>query len=251
MSQSGSEPIRRNLLLVSTIFIIYFVAGGELKGSVNTGIVPIDLQREWILGLAAWIWFGYAYIRYDLAYKNLDKNFKTICEKENALDKLLIASVHKYQSSRHCKKALPKCRFVAGSPSVKLLLIQEGDLEHTEITDAVTGKQVKPTSLRLLGRWVLEFRYSDADSGEAVTTHAAVSFLNAPFWRLHVIWKLLTTQHLFTERYMPIAYAHVAFYVAASFLLVDGLSYLASGPLVDALMQGWSFLRNAIQLLVS
>lgn len=62
---SDSDPERRNLMLASLAFIIYYTAGGALsEDTLRLPMVSIEFSRPFVVGIFAWamlLWFAVRY----------------------------------------------------------------------------------------------------------------------------------------------------------------------------------------------
>jgi hypothetical protein len=65
MAIQDSNPERRNLLVLSLCFIVFFLGGGAFsKGEVRLQVITVTFSRPEILSLIIWLllfWFLYRY----------------------------------------------------------------------------------------------------------------------------------------------------------------------------------------------
>ena len=65
MDPGGSDPHRRNLMMISIAFLIFFLGDGELsEEGLRLGMVGVDINSPWVVGLSAWLmlfWFAWQY----------------------------------------------------------------------------------------------------------------------------------------------------------------------------------------------
>lgn len=224
MKDGENEPVRRNLLVVSTVFLLYFLAGGSLDHKISTGLVWLEVKRMWVVDLAAWGWFGYAWLRYRLIYGTRAEQFHYLLGGDRGLHTLLNETLDKYKQSQHFNivktrifkdMAHEHCEYSVGLPNHYFPC---SNSKEEKEDDALTGRKVL-TSKTLFGGWVIKFSASNGSkSGKARADGITkVSFLDAPAWRLQILRQLFVEHHQFTERYLPAVYAQVAFVISAVF----------------------------------
>ena len=65
MAIRDSDPERRNLVVTSLAFIVYYYAGGSFPDkSIRLQVINVDFSHPYILGVIAWValfWFIYRY----------------------------------------------------------------------------------------------------------------------------------------------------------------------------------------------
>lgn len=228
MSARESEPVRRNLLVVSSIFLLYFFAGGNLDHRLSTGLIFLEIDRIWVIYLAAWLWFGYAWLRYRLIFGTRASQFRHLIGGDKAgLHVLFQKTFDQYKQSQHFN--IVKSRILTGidhencTYSMGLPNEYFPDTNSPREKDALTGEEIT-TSMTLLGGWAIS--YSARNTCSYRESHARgvtkVSFADAPFWRLQLLKQLFIENPHLTGSYFPTIYAQFAFFTSISF----GLSKL-------------------------
>ena len=78
MEIQDSLPERRNLVIISLAFIIYFYAGGQFTGEeVKLIMINAKFTKPWVLELIVWLGFVYCIWRYWLVTKGkFSHNFR-------------------------------------------------------------------------------------------------------------------------------------------------------------------------------
>lgn len=232
----GGEPIRRNLMVVSSIFLLYSLAGGEMKDTISAGIIGVKIHREWVIIAAAWVWFGYAWLRYHLVYGGLEAQFSHLLATNNSTHKILTANFDSYKRSEHFKYNEKKLFDTLGCQNYEVTIyvfpsMPKGEWWGSERgSDVLTGKPLKPTQLSLLGGWAMRFQYSFKIEGQHRTenkeSRANISWFDAPVWRFKVIKQLALTHQGLTGKYFPLVYARFSLAVSVIFAIPDTLKLL-------------------------
>jgi hypothetical protein len=234
----GGEPIRRNLMVVSSIFLLYALAGGELKDTMSAGLVGVKIHREWVIIAAAWVWFGYAWLRYQLIYGGLGSQFQHLIHSDkfivgegddNSVNFQLNYGFNFYRQSQHCNIHKGKLGLEQRDAEVFLYpVLKSGNgAVLSAQNDVITGRELHVNRLTLMGRWPLKFRSHPIGKTDDVSdVHALISWSDAPIWRSYVIWRLLISHKQFTGRYLPLAYAQFSLAVSILFIIPDAFKLL-------------------------
>lgn len=230
-SSAENNPIRRNLILISTAFLLYFLADGAL----NSSLVPLGISfpenKHWVLKGAAWMVFGYWFLRYRVHFGTRNDIFKRLLAgsgdslgfHQNLTKNASMLFKDQqfrwlYEKNRKQEIDLDEVLSRLGEektslfkPAIHMLLP-----ESTEIREQGAdqyGNGARRASNRLLGCWHLNVTISKKQDNTRVAIYnqvLVIGLLDHLDFRLRVIRDMARSNHALTDLYFPLVYAQMA-----------------------------------------